>query len=76
MSKIWSWKKTGPSLDQNIAFSDNSVQNICNKMEKSSNTGQKKEKFGIYFCVLFNCNYQSLIYMEEDWALGYVSTHT
>ena len=42
----------------------NPGQNIWNKIEKSSKSGQKK-KFDIYFCVFFNYYYQSLISERE-----------
>ena len=36
-------KETGSSYDQKFTFSDNLLQNISNKIEKSSKTGQNKE---------------------------------
>ena len=42
MSKNWSWKEAGPRKDQNLACSDNPGQDIWNKMEQSSKTGQEK----------------------------------
>ena len=43
MSKNWSWKRTGLSQGQKCACSDNPGQNVWNKMEKSSKTGQEKK---------------------------------
>ena len=49
MSKNWRWKGTGPSQDQKSAFADNLGKCICNKMEKSSKTGQEKKSLGAFF---------------------------
>ena len=59
MQKNWSSKWTGWSYDQLFACSDNPGQNIWNKMEKSSTTGQEKKSLSIFGC--FKYYYQSLI---------------
>ena len=48
-------------------YNYNPGQNIWNKVEKSSKTGQ--EMFDIYFCIFFDCYCQSVI-SGGDWALG------
>ena len=45
--------------------SDNPGQNIWNKIPKSSNIGQEKEKFDIHFCVNSNCYCQSPVSWTE-----------
>ena len=50
MSKNWSCKETVPGKDQKCACSDNSGQNIWNKVEYSSKTGQEKKSLvSVYF---------------------------
>ena len=44
MSKTWRFKETGTSHDNIYACSDNSGQNIWNKLEKSSKIGQDKKR--------------------------------
>ena len=51
MSKNWRWKGTGPSQDQKSAFVDNLGKWICNKMEKSSKTGQEKKSLVAFLCI-------------------------
>ena len=43
MSKNWGWKKTGLNSDRKFTCSENFEQNIWNKMEKCSKTGQEKK---------------------------------
>ena len=43
MSKKQSLQKIGPRKDQKFVCSDNPGQNIWNKIEKSSKTGQDKK---------------------------------
>ena len=49
MSKNQSWKETGPSQDKTFVCLDNLGQNLLNKMEKSSETGQEKKGFFYLF---------------------------
>ena len=53
MSKNQSLKKTGPSQDQEIVCSDNPMQNIWNKLEKPSKTGQDKKSLISTFAFFF-----------------------
>ena len=46
-------KETELSYGQNCACSENSGQNIRNKIAKSSKVGPDKKKFDIYYCVFF-----------------------
>ena len=43
MSKNWSLKENGSSYDQKCVFSNNSGQNIWNRLEKSSKIGQENK---------------------------------
>ena len=53
MSKNWSWKETAPINDQKFACSDDPRQNIWNKMEQSSKTGQEKKSLVSAFACFF-----------------------
>ena len=53
MSKNWSWKGTGLRKDKKFACSDDPGQNIWNKMEYSSKTGQEiKNLASVFPCFL------------------------
>ena len=53
MSKTCCWKGTGLSYDKNFACSNNPKQNIWNKTEKSSETGEEKITLvSIFACFL------------------------
>ena len=64
-------KKTGQSYYQNFVCSDNPVQNMWNKIEKSSKTGHEKKSL-----ISFLCDFWLLLpkfnFWKRDWALGYV----
>ena len=49
MSKNWSWKGTGLSLNKKCACSDNPGQNIWNKIEKTCKTCQEKNSLVLTF---------------------------
>ena len=49
-------------------------QNIWNKIEISSKTGQDKKILISTFAYFFDCYCQSLISGKGGWAQGYVST--
>ena len=46
-------KETGPSKDQNFICSKNPDENILNKIEKSSKTGEDKETLIFTFACFF-----------------------
>ena len=65
-------KKTGPNYDQNIVCTDNPGQNIWDKIEKFTKTGQEKKSLISAFVYFFGCYCQSGNSGRE--TLGYVST--
>ena len=64
--------KTGPNYDQNIVCTDNPGQNIWDKIEKFTKTGQEKKSLISAFVYFFGCYCQSGNSGRE--TLGYVST--
>ena len=60
-------KETGVSKDQNFVCSDNPVQSIWNKKEKSSKTGQdKKSLVSTFACILIAIAKVKFL----EWGLG------
>ena len=60
-------KETGLSKDQNFVCSDNPVQSIWNKKEKSSKTGQdKKSLISTFACILIAIAKVKFL----EWGLG------
>ena len=60
-------------LSSKEASSYNPMQNIWNKLEKSSKTGQDKKSWYLLLRV-FGLLLPKFNFWKGDWALGYVST--
>lgn len=48
---------------------DNFVQNIFEKLEKSSKVVQEQEKLDVCFCITFECQIAKYPVLQGDWAL-------